>query len=279
MLGAAAYHGLAGEVVATLLPQTEADPVALLLQYLVYFGNAVGRGPYYQVENDKHFANLFLLLAGNTAKARKGLSAGRIRHIFDTADPDWARECITGGMSSGEGVLHAIRDPVYAMQKGVSVMTDPGVEDKRLLLDEREFYSALEVMKREGNILIAHRPRRLGLPAGAANADQEHPHPRQQRLHLDRRPHHDRGAAAEARPHLDGERLRQPVYLRLRPPQQDAAVRRRRAGRDRPGNADQGRDRDRPQFRAREHDRGRDGAVGCGLSAAVAARCRACWAR
>ena len=32
-------------------------------------------------------------------------------------------------------------------------MTDPGIEDKRLLLDEREFYSALEVMKREGNIL------------------------------------------------------------------------------------------------------------------------------
>jgi hypothetical protein len=29
-LEAAAYHGLTGEVVATLLPQTEADPVALL---------------------------------------------------------------------------------------------------------------------------------------------------------------------------------------------------------------------------------------------------------
>ena len=71
----------------------------------------------------------------------------------DTADPDWARECVTGGMSSGEGVLHAIRDPVYTVKKGVSVMTDPGVADKRLLLDEREFYSALEVMKREGNIL------------------------------------------------------------------------------------------------------------------------------
>ena len=52
----------------TLLPQTEADPVALLLQYLVYFGNAVGRGPYYQVENDKHFAILFVLLVGNTAR-------------------------------------------------------------------------------------------------------------------------------------------------------------------------------------------------------------------
>ena len=127
--------------------------MALLLQYLAYFGNAVGRGPHYMVENDQHYPNLFVLLAGETAKARKGLSAGRIRHIFDTADPDWARDCITGGMSSGEGILHAIRDPVYTMKKGVSVMTDPGIEDKRLLLDEREFYSALEVMKREGNIL------------------------------------------------------------------------------------------------------------------------------
>ena len=153
VLGAAAYHGLAGEVVNALAPQTEADPVALLLQYLVYFGNAVGRGPHYQVENDKHFAHLFVLLAGETAKARKGLSAGRIRHIYDVADPDWARDCISGGMSSGEGILHAIRDPVYTMKGGVSVMTDPGIEDKRLLLDEREFYSALEVMKREGNIL------------------------------------------------------------------------------------------------------------------------------
>ena len=63
-LGAAAYHGLAGEVVNTLLPQTEADPVALLLQYLAYFGNAVGRGPHYQVENDKHFANLFAAAGG-----------------------------------------------------------------------------------------------------------------------------------------------------------------------------------------------------------------------
>lgn len=82
-LGAAAYHGLAGEVVTTLSPQTEADPVALLLQYLAYFGNAVGRGPHYIVENDRHYPNLFVLLAGETAKARKGIGRpypARIRH-------------------------------------------------------------------------------------------------------------------------------------------------------------------------------------------------------
>ena len=59
VLGAAAYHGLAGEVVSTIAPQTEADPVALLLQFLVYFGNAIGRGPYFQVGKDRHFTNLF----------------------------------------------------------------------------------------------------------------------------------------------------------------------------------------------------------------------------
>ena len=82
VLDAAAYHGLAGEVVCTMAPQTEADPVALLLQLLVYSGNAIGRGPYYQVGKDKHFTNLFGMLVGNTAKARKGLSAGHIRDFY-----------------------------------------------------------------------------------------------------------------------------------------------------------------------------------------------------
>jgi hypothetical protein len=54
VIAPAAYHGLAGEVVARILPDTESDPAALLLQYLVSFGNAVGRGPYYQIESSKH---------------------------------------------------------------------------------------------------------------------------------------------------------------------------------------------------------------------------------
>jgi hypothetical protein len=73
--------------------------------------------------------------------------------LLEVAEPNWANSCILGGMSSGEGILHAIRDPVYTVKKGVSDMTDPGVADKRLLLDEREFYSALAVMQREGNIV------------------------------------------------------------------------------------------------------------------------------
>src|SRR5262245_11726126 len=41
VLDKTAYYGLAGEVVATILPHTEADPAALLLQYLTCFGNMV----------------------------------------------------------------------------------------------------------------------------------------------------------------------------------------------------------------------------------------------
>jgi hypothetical protein len=153
MMAPAAYHGLAGEVVARILPDTESDPAALLLQYLVSFGNAVGRGPYYQIEHDRHFANLFTVLVGQTSKSRKGTSAGRIRAIFNIADPEWVRERILSGMSSGEGVISAVRDPVYAVRKGVEELVDAGVSDKRLLLDEREFFQALAVLKREGSIL------------------------------------------------------------------------------------------------------------------------------
>jgi hypothetical protein len=153
MLERPAYHGLAGEVVTTISPHTESDPVALLLQYLISFGNAMGRKSYYQIESDRHYTNLFAVVVGQSSKSRKGTSAGRIRRIFQIADPEWARERMLGGMSSGEGVIWAIRDPIYAVRKGEEEMVDSGVADKRLLLDEREFFQALAVLRREGNIL------------------------------------------------------------------------------------------------------------------------------
>ena len=153
VLGAEAYYGLAGEFVTTLAPQTEADPVALVLQALVYFGNAVGRGPFCLVGKDQHFTNLYVLLVGDTAKARKGLSAGHIRDFYMGVDLEWVENRIRSGTSSGEGIIHAVRDPVSAMSRGVMKLKDPGVSDKRLLLNEREFFSVLTVMQRQGNTL------------------------------------------------------------------------------------------------------------------------------
>src|SRR6516162_3106436 len=147
----AALYGLAGKVVTRLIPNTEADQAALLLQFLVSFGNAVGRQPHFLVEGTRHYPNLFIVLAGQTAKARKGTSADRIHQLFEIADPQWAERCVRGGISSGEGIIWAIRDPIYAMKKGELQCTDAGVDDKRLLLDEREYQQALTVMTRPGN--------------------------------------------------------------------------------------------------------------------------------
>jgi hypothetical protein len=152
-LAPAAYHGLAGEVVSTLLPHTESDPVALLLQYLASFGNVIGRNRYYQAEDTQHFGNLFVTLVGDTSKARKGTSAERIRTIFKAVDLTWASERMKGGVSSGEGIISQVRDEVRGMRKGIEEIVDAGAGDHRFLLMLHEFSQALVVLKREGNTL------------------------------------------------------------------------------------------------------------------------------
>src|ERR1035438_7988371 len=62
-----AFYGLAGAFVDIVSPHTEADPVALLVQFLVFFGNAAGRSSYFRVEADYHTANINAILVGDTA--------------------------------------------------------------------------------------------------------------------------------------------------------------------------------------------------------------------
>jgi hypothetical protein len=160
-MDAAALYGLAGDVVRTIEPQTEADPVGILTQYLAAVGNAIGRGPYYQVEGDRHGSKLFVVLVGDTSKARKGTSWGRVQEIMELVDDRWVRDRVHSGLSSGEGVIWAVRDPIRQMVKQgkganaqlIEEIVDPGVADKRLMIVEPEFAGALSVMRREGNIL------------------------------------------------------------------------------------------------------------------------------
>ena len=68
----AVYHELPGEIVNTIAPHTEADPVAILTQLLVAFGAAVGRGAYFQVEATRLHPTLFMCLVGVRARGRMG---------------------------------------------------------------------------------------------------------------------------------------------------------------------------------------------------------------
>jgi hypothetical protein len=154
-LGAAAYVGLAGEIVRAIEPHTEANPAAVLIQLLTAFGNAVGRGPHFEVEATKHRANLFVVIVGATAAARKGSSWAQARRLIEAADPDWATRIITG-LSSGEGITHEVRDaekPRKEVSEEEQKKLDPGAADKRLLAVEEELSSVLSRMSREGNTL------------------------------------------------------------------------------------------------------------------------------
>ena len=58
-LAAAAFHGITGRIVRTITPHTEADPAAILLQFLAAFSNLVGPAPHCMVESTRHGLNLF----------------------------------------------------------------------------------------------------------------------------------------------------------------------------------------------------------------------------
>src|SRR5262249_51213837 len=87
-----------------------------------------------------------------------------IRHILGAVDREWGDARIASGLSSGEGLIWAVRDPIEKLEpirekkeiRGYrTVIEDPGVEDKRLLVLEPEFASVLRVLERDGNTLSA----------------------------------------------------------------------------------------------------------------------------
>ena len=106
---------------------------------LVAFGAAVGRGAWFQVEATKHHPNAFLVLIGDSARARKGSSWDHVHRLITGADPAIAARILTG-LSSGEGLIHSVRDPAGQ---------DPGATDRRLLVIEPEFVSVLKNVSRE----------------------------------------------------------------------------------------------------------------------------------
>jgi hypothetical protein len=162
---AEAYHGLAGQIVDTIAPLTEADPVAILAQLILMFGNAFGRQAYCRIGNTRHYPNLYEVIAGDTAKARKGTSYDLVVGLFESADPEWVRNCVKSGLSSGEGVIHAVHDDIWTREKVSGgkgnppvykdVLKYPSIADKRLFVIEPEFAAALTVMERHGNNLSA----------------------------------------------------------------------------------------------------------------------------
>ncbi len=144
-----AYYGIAGQFVRVVEPHTEADPNFVLLSFLTAARNILGRNAWMWAGGDRHHPNLFICAVGPTANGRKGSAAGPVRMFFETIHDEWVAS-MQSGLSSGEGLIWAVRDPVTRREKTSTgrgkpatyedVCVDSGIEDKRLLVHQSEFY-------------------------------------------------------------------------------------------------------------------------------------------
>ncbi len=160
-----AFNGLVGRFIDRIFGATEADKNALCVQFITLFGAMVGRIPYFQVSSDRHFANLFSVIVGETSSGRKGTGLSNCKAFFNRIAPEFIKQNISDGLSTGEGVIHRLRDPVEeevedessspdSQQKKKKLkVVDKGCEDKRLLVSEPEFVQVLNASHRQGNIL------------------------------------------------------------------------------------------------------------------------------
>jgi len=104
------------------------------------------------------------VLVGSTSKGRKGQAWSTPKALLERVDPKWAGERVRSGLSSGEGLIYHVRDaqekeePVKERGQAVryqTVVVDPGVHDKRLLIFEPELASVLRRMNGETSSLSA----------------------------------------------------------------------------------------------------------------------------
>jgi len=160
-----AFYGPLGEFVLAAAQQSEADPAAILAMTMSATSATLDPKTGGYAANAWHPIRLSSVIVGPTAKGRKGSASKIAEAIARLADPIFV-DHIVEGLSSGEGVIWAIRDAIqkWDLRKQTWITEDPGIDDKRLLVVESEFASALRVLQRDGNTLSAVLRRAWDLP-------------------------------------------------------------------------------------------------------------------
>ncbi len=147
-----AYHGLFGEMLKTVEPETEADPAGILLGWLTCLGNIVGRGAWVEVGPRRHHPALYVGIVGNTSDA-KGDGWAVSVWPFKQVDPTWASTCIANGVGSGEGLVERVANDSTMMGSNGKAQETPGASDKRCLLRLAELSRCFKLTRRENATL------------------------------------------------------------------------------------------------------------------------------
>jgi Protein of unknown function (DUF3987) len=149
----AAYYGKAGQIVDIITKAgTEACRESLLVQFLVAFGNIIGRKPF-RHQAATHHLNEFAVLVGESGIGAKGTSWNALSDLLQLINQSWFFDRVQDGFQSGESVIDKVRDSSVRFSRAGKPTTIPGVTDKRLLIMEEEFARILIVGNREGNTL------------------------------------------------------------------------------------------------------------------------------
>lgn len=151
-----AYIGPLGEFILELSDYVEPCKESLLIQSLVVLGNLFNKKFYMGISGNKLHTNMFAIILGKTSKARKGTSKRIVETILRDIWGDELKNRIKRGLSSGEGLIYSLRDPIYGVKennKGEQkpVLLDQGVENKNAIFYEEEFSRVLKSSKRDTN--------------------------------------------------------------------------------------------------------------------------------
>ena len=120
--------------------------------YVVYFAAHIGQQRFIRIGNEKHSLDLYGLLIGKTGKV-KGTAESQARCIEQLAAAELTEKYgykpprKLSGLSSGEGLIHSIKDPDDDDEE------DKSPVDKRLLITESEYANVLTQDQRGGNTL------------------------------------------------------------------------------------------------------------------------------
>ncbi len=153
-----AMHGIVGEITRLAITDSEADPVSIMSGTIATAAAHFGRGQFTRIGDTATHSRHFNVVVGNSSRGRKGTADAQVHRFFERAEaimmqasskpfPGGALQISYGPLSSGEGLIFAVRDG-DDKEDG-----DPGVIDKRLLVLEQELGAALRALQRNGNIL------------------------------------------------------------------------------------------------------------------------------
>ena len=177
-----------------------------------------GRHAHLRIEASRHYPNEFCVLVGASGKGRKGSSWDHVEHLLSTADPDFTSGRLVSGLSSGEGLIAEVRDPLdrqrhHRARRQATARPRAGVR------------AGDEGPRARGEHPLARRSQQLGRQTPAI-AGPQRAAARQRSARRDRRAHHQGRAAALPQRHRARQRLLQPLPAHRRAPQQAAAIRR-----------------------------------------------------